>query len=314
MPLHNHDTACPSALRAGVEWITCLDSLLWVLDLFPCSAPPGLHRALCGDAELVSRFAQLTARLHAALVAAPNWADAAWAERHARLSLWVFEGAGFDVTPAHQQAALLPLLVAAGSMLKGEVSLLASLPALPPEGSDAKQARQLTNCWLPAIFMVGRCIKFQCSAATQELSGNHSPARLRSLLLPAAARAQHVLRFVSEAEAGGPAAEGIVRALKIPESVGTMFNLWAEGCADVCGNCRSFGPAGSSGQQHEVASTVGGLLGTLLQLLGRLPRLAEACGKPLDTHLILKASEQASALLAHGSGHCCAVLEHAWVA
>ncbi|KAL4424829.1 hypothetical protein ABPG77_011079 [Micractinium sp. CCAP 211/92] len=283
---------------AVVEQSTCLRPLLDILGFTPCSVCLGLYQALCSEPDLLSRLAQQTARAHAALVAAPNWADAAWSERHDSLSLWAGHWGLFPLTPENQQAALLPLLVAGGSMLRGEVSLLASLPAQPPVGADAKQAGRLATCWLAAISMIGRCASLQCSTASRELSRNQSSARLRSLLAVVAASAPHVLRFVSAGADIGPAAKGVSR-VEGPCTTNEVLNLWAGGCWFICRNCRVLGPAGSPQQQHETAGAVAGLLGLLLPLLGQLPRLAEASGEPLNIHSFLKFSAEASILLAH---------------
>ncbi|KAL4424823.1 hypothetical protein ABPG77_011073 [Micractinium sp. CCAP 211/92] len=284
---------------AGIQQSNCMAALFSLLDSITYAAL-GLRQALCDEPELLSRLAQLTARVHAALVAASNyWADAAWSDCHERLCLWAYERGYFRFTPQNQQAALLPLLVAGGSMLKGEALLLASLPVQPPAGADADQAVRLAKIWLMAIAMVGCCTGVQCSAASRELSRNHSPTRRRSLLQLVAASAQPILRFVSAAAAGGPAAEGISRAANGLDSISRIFAMWAEGCWAVCHGLRLSGPVGSAEQQQETASTVAGLLGMLLQLLARLPRLAEASGEPVNAHFVLKASAQASALLAY---------------
>ncbi|KAL4424830.1 hypothetical protein ABPG77_011080 [Micractinium sp. CCAP 211/92] len=283
---------------AGVEQCRCLIPFFGILEHGPCCAALGLGQALCDEPELLSRLARLTARVHAALVAAPNWANAAWTYLHNILCLWAGNWEFLCFTPKNQQAALLPLLVAGGSMLRGEVSLLASLPAQPPAGADAEQAGQLSSCWLEAISMIGRCISLQGSTAAQELSRNQTSARLRSLLLVVAASAPHVLRFVSSAAAGGPAAEGISR-LEGPYPLGESLHFWAESCWAICHSCRVLGPAGSAEQQQETASTVAGLVGGLQQLLNRLPRLAETLGEPLHPRYFLKASAEASILLAH---------------
>ena len=146
--------------------------------------------------------------------------------------------------------------------------------------------------------MIGRHIFFQCSAASSELSGGRRATRLRSLLLLLAGSSQHVLRFVSAAAAGGPAAEGI-RAEDGPSSVIEVLRLWAQGCWAICHQCRLAGPAGSTEQQQEAASAVAGLLSRLLQLLAQLPRLAEATGEPLSSRIVLTAAVEASTLLAH---------------
>ncbi|KAL4424831.1 hypothetical protein ABPG77_011081 [Micractinium sp. CCAP 211/92] len=156
------------ASSAGVEMSTCLGPVLDSLGLIPYSAPQELEQALCSEPELLSRLARLTARAHAALVAAPNWADAAWTYRHNSLCLWAGNWELFPFTPESQQAALLPLLVAGGSMLRGEVSLLASLPEQPPAGADAKQAGRLASCWLAAISLIGRVLGPAGSAEQQQ--------------------------------------------------------------------------------------------------------------------------------------------------
>ncbi len=273
--------------------------LLRLLELLPWSAPLGLGQALCDEPELVSRLARLTPRVHAAAVAAPNWADADWSERHVGVSLWPADWFCLQSALANQRAALLPLLAAASSMLGGEVSLLASLPAQPPAGADTQQAQQLAKCWLTAIMSTGSCVVFQCSTASGQLYGDSSPARLRLLLQAVAASAQHVLRFVSAGAAGGPAAESISRVEASQKyTLDHALQFWAESCWVVCHNCKLCSPAGSAEQQHETASTVAGLLGMLLQLLCRLPRLAEASGEPLSTRFIFKASAEAGALAA----------------
>ncbi|KAL4424828.1 hypothetical protein ABPG77_011078 [Micractinium sp. CCAP 211/92] len=196
-----------------------------------------------------------------------------------------------------------PLPLGLGQALCNEpdlLSRLARLTARPPAGADADQAELLAVCWLTSISMIGQCLSLQCIKASQELSRSRSPARLRSLLLLVAASAQHVLRFVSAAAAGGPAAEGISR-VESPPTAEEALQVWAESCWVICFDCMLCGPADSPQQQHETASTVAGLLDMLLQLLARLPRLAEASGEPLSTGCFLMASMEASILLAHWS-------------
>lgn len=199
----------PSALPAGAEQSTCLSAMLGIL---ACTAleDTGLRQALCNEPELLSRLARLTARLHTPLAAAPDWEDAIWCENHDCLCLWAASWNDCPLTSEAQQAALLQLLVAAGSILKGEVSLLASLPVQPPAGADVEQADRLTSCWSYGIFVIGQCVIFQCSAASRELSRGLSPTRLRSLLLLLAGSAQHVMRFVSAAAPAGQLQRALV--------------------------------------------------------------------------------------------------------
>ncbi|KAL4421382.1 hypothetical protein ABPG75_010673 [Micractinium tetrahymenae] len=134
---------------AGARDATCVPSLFQLLSRFvDANAPVELPQALCNDARLLGRLARITAGTHAAIVAKPDWQNSSWRLRQDIFIGWSGRWCYLPLATSLQQAAVLPLLVAAGSMLKAEVALLASLPAQPLAGADPQQAEQLARCWL----------------------------------------------------------------------------------------------------------------------------------------------------------------------
>ncbi|KAL4424824.1 hypothetical protein ABPG77_011074 [Micractinium sp. CCAP 211/92] len=88
---------------AGVDKSNCLVPLLRLLELLPCSVPLGLGQALYHEPDLISRLARLTPRVHVAAVAAPNWADRDWSERHVRAGLWPADWIHLQSAPENPQ-------------------------------------------------------------------------------------------------------------------------------------------------------------------------------------------------------------------
>ena len=133
-----------SPLPEGTEQSTCRNPLLGIL-AGTSGAVLWLHQALCEEPELLSRLARLFARLHTALAAAPNWEDAIWCENHDNLCVWARSWSDVSLSSEDQQAALLPLLVAAAACSKARrqcwPACQRSLPAQSRQGS-----------WPPAGF------------------------------------------------------------------------------------------------------------------------------------------------------------------
>lgn len=273
-----HPPTHPPAPRAGGGGAACLPALFHLLG----GAPEELLCALCHDVPLLGRLARLTARVHAAQVAAASWQDPAWFKLHCSFlrwsGCWCFLPLN-ECQQAAQQAALLPLLVAGGSMLKGEVSLLASLPVQAPAGSAA-QAKSLIICWLYCINITGRylCLSMNgpFGAASQP-----STSRLYQLLQLAGQSGQQVARFVHALTAAAPdgpparqAAFASWLATSCPFTVGEALRSWASWGGFLSQNCRAAGPAGTAAQQQEAAAAAAQLLGAQLGLLQMLAPLA----------------------------------------
>ncbi|KAL4421384.1 hypothetical protein ABPG75_010675 [Micractinium tetrahymenae] len=272
-----------AARVAGPASATSIGALFHALSMLADSeAHTGLPAALCGDAPLLARLARATADTHAALVAAPNWQDDGWRLRHNSFHPWPGRWCFLPFT-AGQEPALLPLLVAAGSMLKGEVAILASFPAQPPAGAEPWQAEQLARCWLHGINLIARYLHLTLGPPRAAAS-QASPGRLRQLLQLAASSAQQVARFgwaaaaaVADSPPGEQAATVFALAESGPYPLGEVLRFWTTACAKLCARCRAAGPAGSSAQQQQQAAAAAAmLLGAQLELLNMLPSLVAA--------------------------------------
>jgi hypothetical protein len=262
-----------------------MDGLFMLLSACIDASREPYRQALCRDTQLMGQLAKLTAACHAAL---PTWCH--WAREGLLTCRLLVTRAGswaalpWELPAAGGELALLPLLVAAGSMLQREAADVRRLrlPGHDQHGELQGLSIRVSDSPLAERWSIAIAALSSLSSLLFAPPAGAAPA--------AGSRALHV--FLSFAEAG-PAAARFFAATDItpagrkkpaaaavaPPHAQDLALLWSD-WVDACSRAfRALGACAAgltAEQQRKAAAAAIGLAHALVWLLPQLPPLAHA--------------------------------------